>query len=267
MYVAIYSLLLVSLPQIFGRSVPFIQNSFLQPAINSSLNVTVRSNISCDECLCQELFSNNYLLLNCLQNRTCQFFPIFPLTYRIKSSNGSRVYFLQNQFPNASQCCMPNITELLIRLKTNTPTTINLAFQPGSFGYDKAKPFEAAVAGFGAPFLYWFNPITTASLRIFSIPAGSYSLTVYKNQTFTAISGTPLINIRDSQTNNYLGNINYTSLNQVRKLVFINNDQTLVVPTQSYYSLTIFKINSSNNYIFQVDTLLVYILQYRKYSF
>ena len=264
MYVIIY-FLLVSLSQILGTPIPFIRNAFLQPLMGSNLNITyVRYNSSCKECLCQGLVSNNqsnkYRLLNCLQNGTCQFFQTFPLAYKIKSSNGSRAYFLQNQFPNASQCCMPNITELLIRLQNNPSTTINLAFQPGSFGYDNANPSEAAVVGFGAPFLYWFNPMTATFLRNFSIP-GSYSLTVYKNQTFTAVAGTPLINIRNSQTNDYLGNISYTSLDQVRKLAFINNDRTLVVSTQSHFSLTIFNINSATNYTFQVNTLFLYILR------
>lgn len=250
---------LLCLPQIFARSIPLIRHAFLEPSINSNLNIIIRLNSSCEECLCQSLYSSDYLLLNCLQNRTCQLFPSFPLSYKIKSSNGSRVYFLRNQFPNASQCCMPNITELLIRLRNNTPTTINLGFQPGAFGYDKAKPFEAAVAGFGAPILYWFNPITTTSLRNFTIP-NSYSLTVYKNQTLTAVPGIPLINIRDSQTNNYLGNISYRSLDQVRKLAFINHDQTLIVPTQNYFSLTVFNINTANHFAVQVDCLLVYIL-------
>ena len=243
------------IPRIYGIAIPFIANVFLQPLSNVDLNVTVRLNNSCAECLCERFNSTNNisnLALNCFSNRTCQFFPSFPVTYKIKSSVGSRLYFLQNQFPDPSQCCMPNITELLMRLKNSTPIVMNLPFKPAALGYDEENPSEAAVTGWGSPILYFFNPITMTHLRNFTI-IGSSSLTLYNNQTFTAADSTAIVYIRDSQTNTILGTINYTSLGQIRKIVFLNNGTTAVISTQNNNSFTCFDVNSPTNYTFQVD--------------
>jgi hypothetical protein len=143
-----------------------------------------------------------------------------------------------------------------IRLQNATPTIMNLTFQPGAMGYDQANPDEAAVAGYGASILYWFNPATMTFLRNSTIDI-SYSLAVYNNQTFTAFSNIPSIYIRDSQTNNRLANITYSSLGQVRKIIFINNGQTAVVPTQNNFTLTFFNVNSPTNYTIQVKKSIV----------
>lgn len=244
--------------KISGLSIAFIDDVYLNTYFDSL--ITVRFNSSCEECLCQEFnsSSNNNIsfALNCFSNRTCQFFPTFPQSYKIQSSNGSRLYFLQNQFPNASQCCMPNITDLLIRLQSAIPTVMNLTFQPGPLGYDETRPSEAAVAGWGVPILYWFNPLTMIFIQNVTIGI-TYSLAIYNNQTFTSTNGIPAILIRDSQTNNYLANVTYSTLAQVRKIVFLNNGQTAIVSTQNNMSLTVFNVSSPRSFTFQVDNLIV----------
>jgi hypothetical protein len=142
-----------------------------------------------------------------------------------------------------------------MRLQSATPTVMNLTFQAGPMGYDLANPSEAAVAGFGSAFICWFNPVTMTFLRNFSIDS-SYTLAVYNNQTFTATNAISSIFIRDSQSNNRLGNITYSSLASVRKIIFINNGQTAVVSTQNNQSLTLFNVNSPTNYTIQVNKLI-----------
>lgn len=247
------TILFLLITQVSSISIPFIKDVFLQTFPNPY--ITVRLNSSCEECLCQEFTSSNNsdgFALNCFSNRTCQFFPTFPETYKIQLSAGSRLYFLQNQFPNASQCCMPNITDLLTRLQNAVPIVMNLTFQPGALGYDEARPYEAAVAGWGVPILYWFNPFTMTFIQNFLIGI-SYSLAIYNNQTFTSVMGVPAIQIRDSQTNNYLKNVTYPTLNSTRKLIFLNDSKTAIVSTQNNMSLTAFNVNSPLNYTLQVD--------------
>jgi len=147
---------------------------------------------------------------------------------------------------------MPNITDLLTRLKNATPIIMNLTFPPAAFGYDEANPNEVAVSGWNLPILYWFNPNTIMFIRNSSINA-SLGLAVYNNQTFTDTDNSPLVSIRDSQTNSYLENITYSSLGKVRKLIFINNGQTGIFSTQNNYSLTMFNVNSPINYTLQVN--------------
>ncbi|CAF1302279.1 unnamed protein product [Adineta steineri] len=234
-------------------SIPYIENVYFQ-SVSSNSDVTVRFNNSCQECLCESRFgnisNNDYVALNCFTNNTCQFFQYFPTSYKLSMSNGTRLYFLQQQFPNASKCCISNITELMDRLKTVTPTTINLTFKPAAFGYDSSIPSEAAVIGYDPGNLYWFNPLTTAFIRNSSIDT-ILTLALYENQTFTANNGISVINIRDKQTNNYINNVSYPSLGSVRKIIFINDGQTMIVSTQNNLSLTVFDINSPMNYTYR----------------
>jgi hypothetical protein len=146
---------------------------------------------------------------------------------------------------------MPNITELINRLQNAVPITMNLTFQPSGFGYDEAIPTEAVVIGYNPGILYWFNPLTTMFIRNESINT-SLTITSYNNQTFTAIDGVPTIYIRDKQTNNYLASVTYQILSKIRKLIFINDGQTAVAPTQSNNSVTFLNVNSPINYTLQV---------------
>lgn len=233
---------------------PFIDNIYLKTLSNSNVNVIIRLNSSCAECLCESILSNETnksIVLNCLSNNTCQFFDNFPIRYKFESSNGSRLYFLQSQFPNASQCCMPNITELLNLLQNSVRFEMNLTFQPGAFGYDETNPSEIAVSGFNVGVLYWFDAVTMTQLRNFSINPSLF-LTVYNNQTFVSTNGIPWIHIRDRLTNNYLANFTGSTLVSIRKFLFLDNGRTVVVSTQNNVSISFFDVNSPTSYTFQV---------------
>jgi len=259
MYVTIF-LLLIS--KISGTSIPYIQNVILEASTQPNLNITVLFNRSCQECLCQEVILNNSsnLALNCFQNGTCQIFQTFPLSYNITSSPGSQLYFLQSRFPNPSMCCMPNITELLTRLQSAAPIIMNLPFNPAAFGYDPTDPYVAAVIGWDLPIIYWFNPFTMEFIRN-STGNASLTLALHNNRTFTALGGTPTVYIRDSQTSDYLAQFSYPSLEQVRKIIFINNGQTAIIPTQTNNTLTFFNVSSPLTFIYQVIIRLFSVLK------
>ncbi|CAF1397138.1 unnamed protein product [Adineta ricciae] len=231
-------------------SIPYINNVYLQPIGISNWTLTKRLNISCEQCLCEQ-FTVSYLALNCFANNSCEFFSNFPKSYKLISSNESRIYFLQNQYPNESLCCMPNVTELLLRLQNASPIALNLSFAPSGLGYDPNYPSEAAVVGWwSSPASLWFNPITMTAIENNSLST-SLTVTLYNNEMFTAVDGTPRIHLRNKLTNVYIGNLTYSTLNQVRKIIFINDGQTMIVPTQQNKSVTIFNFYSSSNYSIQ----------------
>ena len=253
MSVALFSLLLLtSIFSVDGVAILVIREVFLQAFSPIPANITLRLNSSCEQCLCETLSSAENVALNCFPNNTCQFFREFPLSYKLKAALGAKLYFLRNEFPNASQCCMPNITELINRLKTTTPTLINLAFQPSAFGYDENQPSEAVVIGVGPGACYWFNPQNMMFLRSGSF---DYGLTIglHNNLTFTASDGVATVRVSDSQTSSLLVNISHSSLIEVRKFVFVNDGRTMIVPTQSNFSVTFIDVQSSTNYSIQVN--------------
>ncbi|UJR38400.1 hypothetical protein I4U23_031069 [Adineta vaga] len=236
-----------------GISFPYIQDVYLQSTRTSNPNVTTYFNSTCQDCLCEEFITYNrmnFIALNCLSNETCQFFSNFPSSYQLTSSNGSRLYFLQSILPNDSSCCMPNITELLSRLKNTIAITIDLTFQPGGLNYDPNIPSEVAVVGWGSSPLFWFDPQNMTTIRSVTNNV-MLTITSYNNHTFTAVNGIPTIHIRDRQTNTYLGNISYPTLTQIRKIIFINDRKTMIVSTQDNRSLTLFNVHSLTNYTFQ----------------
>jgi hypothetical protein len=89
----------------------------------------------------------------------------FPTSYKLQPSSGAKLCFLQHILPNASTCCQPNFTEILIRLQSVIPTTINLTFSPGAFGYDENQPNEAVVIGMSSGNLYWSDPSSLTFLK------------------------------------------------------------------------------------------------------
>jgi hypothetical protein len=147
---------------------------------------------------------------------------------------------------------MPNITELLDRLENTIPTILNLTFSPAAFGYDQSKPNETAVIGSSNGSLYWFNPMNMTFIRSSSINT-SLTIALQDNLLYTGYDMVPMIDIYDSQTNSLLSTINYSSLNKIRKIIFMNNSQSMIVSTQTNNSLTVFNIQSSTNYTIQVN--------------
>ena len=249
-------LLLCNFINIDAVSIPFISNATFRPLNdNSNSNPLIRVNCTCQRCLCEFFASGwarSYVALNCYPNQTCQFFSRFSITYTIQPTPGARLYFLQNRFPNASSCCMPNITELLNRLKAATPITISLGFQPSAFGYDPRKANETVVVGRFGAWAYRFSVSPLTWIRNSSIVNTSFSVALHNNQIYAAADGVPSIKLYDDQTSDFLFSVDHPTLSAVRKMIFINNGQNMVVSSQGSQSLVIFDIHSPTNYTFQV---------------
>ena len=258
MRLLIFDLLLHFVVQIRAASIPHFQDAALQPIYGSNVNVSVRVNVTCKQCLCEAFnfkANSSFVALNCFMNGTCQFFRQFPLRYKLQPSVGTKLYFPQNIFPNRSQCCMPNITDLLDRLKNATPVIGNLPFEPSMIGYDQMKPNETAIIGRRGGFVYWFDPLTLNIYRNSSDLNSSLSFALYDNYIYTAVDGTPAVNVFSRLTNTLVFIINHATLSTLRKYIFINNGQNMVVTSQSSQCLTFFDVHSPTNVTFQVFTI------------
>jgi hypothetical protein len=252
-----FSLLLTFVVRTRAVSIPYIQDAALQPIYGPSVNISVRVNITCKQCLCDAFNSqanSSFVALNCFANGTCQFFRHFPLSYKLQLSVGTKLYFPQKIFPNPSQCCMPNMTELLNRLKNATPVVGNLPFEPSIMGYDEMKPNETAIIGRRGGFIYWFDPLTLNLIKNFSVVNTSLTFALRGDYTYTAMDGIPAINVFNRLTNTLVYSINHASLGILRKYIFINNGRNMVVTSQNTQSLAFFDVHSPTNVTFQVFT-------------
>jgi hypothetical protein len=248
--------LLFSIVNLDAVSIPSIQNIFLKPLSGMNFTNSMYLNKTCSQCLCDflNLINNTvYIALNCFTNNTCQFFQTFPVIYKLEAFSGAKLYFLQSIFPNSSKCCMPNITDLLNLLQNATPIIANLSFMPSAFGYDENIPNEIAIVGRLGAYVYWFDAFNLTFLRSHWIQNTSLSVALRNNSIYTAVDQVSGINVYNTQTNNLTVNINNSILFSLRKYIFINNDQNMVVTAQTNKSLVIFNINSPTNYTFQVN--------------
>ena len=255
----IFDVLIALVVHVHGFRLPFIQDVFLSPDRAIDANKTEIFNGTCDECMCKA-FSNgtmaNSVALNCFANQTCQLFPTFPVLYNLRTSVGAQVYFLQGTFPYVCQGCMPNITELIDRLKNATPVVVPLSFGPGTFGYDETDPSKAVVIGLYSGELYWFSPKNMTSLRNQTSDFRE-TIALRNHSIFPGKDDYPTLHILDKQTLAPLANITYPSFWQIRKLIFLNNSQTIVLPTQYNHSITFVNVQSPTQYTVQVRMLPV----------
>ena len=257
MYAGLFHLLVAASLEIHALRLSYIQDVFLVPVGIYNPNQTTTINGTCDECECK-IFdgknSTNNVALNCFSNDTCQVFSTFPLSYKLRSSAATRLYFLQGIYPNASQCCMPNITELVDRLKNATPITVSLSFAPSAFGYDETRPHRAVAIGRSSGDLYWFNPWNMSFIQNQTIH-GERAIELRNNSIFTTIDSSKTVIVLNEQTLASVTNITNPSFNKVRMFLFMNNSQTIMATTQDNMSVTILDVISPTQFTVRVRIL------------
>ena len=250
----VFYLLITAVAEMHGISLPFIQGIFLKTTSNRYTSTMTTLNGTCDECLCAAFgitASTNYSVLNCFGNGTCQLFERFPRSYGVQSSAGAQLYFLRGTLPSISRCCMPNITELVNRLKNATPVVISLSFLAGAIGYDENIPNRAVVAGHSPGSAHSFNPIDMTSIRNETVNT-SNGIALHNGLVFTGVDGEPTVYALEQITLDRVANVTYPSLKQIRKFLFLASSQTIMVTTQVNQSVTMLDIHSPTEYTVKV---------------
>lgn len=102
--------------------IPLIRNVTLFP-ISAAKN-TVLCNQTCDECLCIAVLK--HAALNCFPNSTCQLFFSVPLRYQLRPTPQANIYFSNRLLFNESQCCMPNMTQVIEKLQNGTWISVHI---------------------------------------------------------------------------------------------------------------------------------------------
>lgn len=255
MMIIAYYLIVGIFASIETTSIPFVRNVYYQPLGTGIVNTTMRFNSTCEVCLCEyfgedrDIFDT--LALNCFGNDTCQFIQTFSPSFKLVPLVGSKLYFQGNIFPNTSKCCMPSISEVLARLKASTPIIANLTLVPGAIGYDESTPDQAVTLGTAVGTLYWFNPHNLQFIRSSSTWT-KLSVILHQGLLFTSLGGISAINVLTGENATQLANVTHSSLSNTRKLMFLNDGQTMIATAQSVMALSVFERISPTNYTFQV---------------
>jgi hypothetical protein len=166
-----------------------------------------------------------YLMLNCLLNNTCQFFSSFPRAYKIQKLINASLYFPQRIFPNASECCMPNLTYLLDKLQTATPI-YGAVLSPRCLLFDNhgyavtASKENNSIVRFDSTNLTLIGQTTGLFTNLRTI--GYYDENYYVGLLNSIL-------VIDSNNLVVKNNITSSSLTETRDMMFMNNGNTLVV--------------------------------------
>ncbi|UJR29432.1 hypothetical protein I4U23_010644 [Adineta vaga] len=256
----------LSLLQINGTNIPFINNTILTPIKFpfSSSSYFQLTNITCQQCLCFGINNSSLLALNCYSfNLTCQFYLQYPRAYQIQSINNSRLYFLQNIFPNKSNpCCLSNTTFLLdkLRLALNSSIT-SVINRPRCLLLDDDNLVATIEEGnVNSYYFTRFDPVSLVVQQRKLLNAKPASLLYRNSKYFISWDDLNIINVYNITNGNsslqFLNNITASPMNMaaIREMIFLNSGQTMVVASAGnnllfFYSLIYDSFYNMTSYI------------------
>jgi hypothetical protein len=251
-----YILLCFFLFEIHCKNIPFLNNAVLIPIRPVSIGI-ILTNFTCDQCICLTLQNSSILALNCYTNLTCQFFLSYPRTYKIQSLNNSRLYFLQNIFPNSSNsCCMSNTTLLLSKLQNATNTMISITVTtPRCLLIDNNGSLVTVEQTSSTPsYMDRLDPKTLTLQEHIPINALVSNIGYYQYKYYIGINSNYTISVfNHGVTNNslnYITNINSLSstMNGVRDMIFLNDGQTMIVASADNNRIYFYSLINNTNY-------------------
>ena len=222
--------------------IPFVRNITLVPKFD--WNSTTLQNHTCIECLCLTVLTN-VTALNCFPDNTCQLFFTIPRTYILQPTPQAFLYFPNGIFPNASQCCMPNLTYVIERLKNATQQITN-TMGPRCLVLDDQN--RLATVETSSPFLNLFNATTLVNLSRLQPSIGSTYRSLAFNDDFYYVGlANSSILVLDSSTLSLRNTIVSPSLSGIRDMIFLNDGRTMVVTSGGTNRLVFFNQSSSSS--------------------
>lgn len=214
--------------------IPVIDHAILIPIGLS--NSTLISNHDCYQCLCRTML--NSAILNCFNNNTCQIFDRVPRRYRLEFDFRTRLYFPQRQLPNPSQCCMPNVSELITKLQNGTRTIIDINGTRDLL-IDHQKRLVVADSNPGYLRIYNttnLNPILHLRINI----SRPFTLAQQNEAYYIGLQNNSILVI-NSNSLSILNIINSPYLSGIRDMIFLQNGEIMIVVSTEIHSLIFFK--------------------------
>jgi hypothetical protein len=187
----------------------------------------------------------SFVAFNWFPNNTCQLFYTFPITYKIQSTPQARLYFPKGIFPNASQCCMPDLNYLLNKLTNGTWTYVNIS-SPRNLLLDNNGYLVTVEENL--PKLDRFNAenLTLIDQTVISNNINSYVYAVaFSNNAYFAGLGNGTIAVINSGNLSILNKIKSPYIQNIRGIIFLNNGGTMVL--SNIYNDVIYFFNQTNN--------------------
>ena len=223
-------------------TVPFIRDVTFVPLSNTS-SFTI-NNRTCQECLCAS--NSSHMILNCVPNKTCQFFVNASRKFTLQPTPNAILYFPQQVLPDSSQCCMGNTTDLVQQLNTAALTyasvTSPLCLVIDNHGYVvTVSQTDRTIVRFNAKNL---TRITQPPSPLFS--ADPIVLSHYNGAYYVGFNY--YILVVDTENMTVLHNIGASELQGTRDMIFLNSGQQMIVASTFNNRLLFFNRSSSTSY-------------------
>ena len=225
--------------------IPFFQN-FTLVALSSAAS-TITYNRTCTECVCQ--LPSHTSVLNCFPNGTCQSFSIAPHRYRVVPMAEAKLFFPNGILPNKSQCCKPNLTEVIAKLDVSIWTNVSLGHprclvRNGSDMIFTTDLDNGHLRGYDANQL---TPVVEKNMYV----QKPFAL-AYQNDAFYISFNDRSLMVLDSRSFTVLATIDSSYFQGIRDVLFLHEARTMVVACSSTRELLFFKqMNDSlHNYTF-----------------
>lgn len=252
--------------EVHCKNIPFINNGVLVPIRPVSIGI-ILTNYTCDQCICLTLENSSILALNCYFNLTCQYFVSYPRTYKIQSLNNSRLYFLQNIYPNPSNpCCLSNTTLLLQKLQNSANNMINITItKPRCLLIDNNGSLVTVEQTNSIPsYMDRIDPKTLTLQEHIPINALVSNIAYYQSKYYIGINSNNTISVFThgliNNSLNYINNIysSTSAMNGVRDIIFLNNGQTMIVASADNNRLYYYSLINGTNYDMSIYTTVDY---------
>ena len=236
-------------------AIPFINNTvFVAESNSSSIRI---SNHTCVQCLCISNFSS--MVLNCFPNSTCEFFTTVPSSYQIQIFPQARLYFPQQIFPNASQCCTSNIGCLIQRVNAATPIIASV-LAPRCLAIDDYG-YIVGISGTNKSVIRLYpNNLTVVSYPVPPIlGSGPSTLAYYDGAYYIGFYSSVSVMLSSNLT--IIGSMTAPALALIRDMTFVNGGRTMIVVATAPSFLYFFQRSSNavRNFTFAYKQLANYI--------
>ena len=194
-------------------------------------------NRTIDQCLCVTV--SDYIAFNWFPNGTCQLFRTFPVTYKLQRTPNTSLYFTQGIFPNESQCCMSNLTELLDKLQRGHQMNVNTTEAPRNLIIDgdgflvTVLPYSGTLVRYHRNNLSLINRMNVAGSATMAVAywSGRYYIG-HKRGRITVIN-------RNGLSTEIIVN-RMQSTSEIRSIMFLDHGQIMACSSNSNNAVVFF---------------------------
>ena len=248
--------LLVFLSTIYAATiqVPSVTNVSLVSVY--PVNTTRMINVTCNACLCSALASYSFVI-NCFEfNQSCIFFASFPRTYQMQVIAQTRLYFPQRIFPPPSQCCAPNLTDLINKLTNASVKSVNVS-QPRCLVVDNNN-YLVTVPDHGN-LLSRFRLSDLSIVDQTNISGATLMSITYQQGAYYLGRNDDSVLVLNSSSLLILNTITSPAIRGIRDIIFLQDGQMFVLTSPDNSKLHFFNRSSSSpfnySYMYSFSTV------------